>query len=210
MIIRLQSASLNQFLLKLSGEVPVHIGEKRETVRLYEEHLEPIRTLMAAIMEPLQKLGNSLQDDDEALIQTMRDLVARYPFVELLYTLDENGIQRSENISVNRTLTVNKVANERGKDRSTRPYYQQAKAQADLVITEPYISMATCDYCISAARPWLRRDGAIGGYAVVDVRFQAVLDFLRARAQQRRRGLIWGLGLGGLAASIGLLSLLLF
>ncbi|MGB2942388.1 MAG: PDC sensor domain-containing protein, partial [Candidatus Macondimonas sp.] len=88
--------------------------------------------------------------------------------------------------------------------------YQQAKAQADLVITEPYISMATCDYCISAARPWLRRDGAIGGYAVVDVRFQAVLDFLRARAQQRRRGLIWGLGLGGLAASIGLLSLLLF
>ena len=209
MIIRLQSASLNQFLLKLSGEMPVHIGEKRETVRLFEDYLDAIRTLMAAIMEPLQKLGSSLQDDDETLIQTMRDLVARYPFVELLYTLDEHGIQCSENISVNRTLAVNKVTNQRGKDRSTRPYYQQAKAQADLVITEPYISMATCDYCISAAHPWLRADGVIGGYAVVDVRFQALLDFLRARAQQRRRGLMLGLGLAGLAASLGLLALLL-
>jgi hypothetical protein len=209
MIIRLQSASLNHFLLKLSGELPVHIGEKRETARLFEEHRDAIGSLMTEIMQPLHKLGSSLRDDDEVLIQVMRELVIRYPFIELLYSLDENGIQRSENISVDRTLSVHKGSNQRGKDRSTRPYYQQAKARSDLVITEPYVSMATCDYCISAARPWLREDGEIGGYAVVDVRFQALLEFLRARAVHRRRGLLWGLGLAGSALGASLLSLFL-
>jgi hypothetical protein len=152
MIIRLQSASLNHFLLKLSGELPVHIGEKRETARLFEEHRDAIGSLMTEIMQPLHKLGSSLRDDDEVLIQVMRELVIRYSFIELLYSLDENGIQRSENISVDRTLSVHKGSNQRGKDRSTRPYYQQAKARSDLVITEPYVSMATCDYCISRLR----------------------------------------------------------
>ena len=167
MIIRLQSASLNHFLLKLSGELPVHVGEKRETARLFEEHREAIGILMAEITQPLRDLGSSLQDDDEILIQVMRDLVARYPFIEILYSLDENGIQRSENISVDRNLSVQKGANQRGKDRSTRPYYQQAKARSDLVITEPYVSMATCDYCISAARPWFTAQGQIGGFAAL-------------------------------------------
>ena len=52
MIIRLQSASLNHFLLKLSGELPVHIGEKRETARLFEEHRDAIGSLMTEIMQP--------------------------------------------------------------------------------------------------------------------------------------------------------------
>lgn len=209
MIIRLQSASLNHFLLKLSGELPVHVGEKRETARLFEEHREAIGALMAEITQPLHRVGSSLQDDDEVLIQVMRDLVARYPFVELLYSLDENGIQRSENISVDRNLSVQKGSNQRGKDRSTRPYYQQAKSRSDLVITEPYISMATCDYCISAARPWFAANGQIGGYAVIDVRFQALLDLLRARALHRRRGVLWGIGLAGLGFVASLMALLL-
>ncbi|MDY6942837.1 MAG: PDC sensor domain-containing protein [Pseudomonadota bacterium] len=186
MIVRLQTGNWNQTLLKLSGQVPVYIGEKRETIRLFEDNRQQIQATVTDLMAPLQTQGAALRDNDTALQNAMRQLVASYPFIELLYTLDEQGIQRSENITVDRNLVVQRVANHRGRDRSRRPYYQQAKEQSQLVITEPYISMATCDYCISAAIRLDMDNGEHAGYAVADFNFDSLLNHVKKGAQKRR------------------------
>ena len=66
-------------------------------IERYREHRTGLQQLLASILSGIatpELIGNSA-----ALRKTMRALTAYYPFADLIYTLDQNGIQTSDNIS---------------------------------------------------------------------------------------------------------------
>lgn len=204
MIVTLTTGQPNDVLVKLSGEVPVYIGSQRETLRQYEEYRDEIERLTAPLLRSLRVLGRS-EDDDAGLASAMATLARRYPFVELLYTLDAQGIQRSDNV-----LTGHRQVAQRGQDRSRRPYYQKARESAGIVMTAPYVSTATGRYCISCAVRLTDEQGNVSGYAVVDFNFDALVAFIANRQQRRWRYALFAallpIAIGVASAGIWLLA----
>jgi hypothetical protein len=74
----------------------------------------------------------------------------------------------------------------RGRDRSQRPYYLQARAGEGVVVTDPYLSSASRDLCLSAAVALYASDGSLAGYLVVDVSLNRTVEFLMGDTLRRR------------------------
>jgi len=173
MIVNLRIGQPNDVLMKLSGEVPVFVGQERESMRLYNELREDIEAVMGKVMTTVEKLCANLEPSDDSLQNAMVALAKQYHFIELLYALDSDGIQRSNNIMMDRQL-----ATHRGQDRSSRPYYQKAKESSGRVTTVPYVSTFTGMSCISSAIRLTDVNGVTQGYAVVDVNFDDLVEYL--------------------------------
>jgi len=181
MIVNVRPGQWSEVLLKLSGEHLQHASES-QIQRLFEQHQSQIEPLLIRIMHRLEHGRPQAITSDEALRAAMQDLAAAYPFVELLYTLDGQGIQRSSNIQVNRQLAIY-----RGQDRSDRPYYQKARiSSAGIICTAPYISTATEHYCISAAMR-LHDVNGNSSYIILDVNFEAMIDHLHRQHRHQRQ-----------------------
>ena len=145
------------------------------TIDRYHECRDAIRELLASILTGIGK--TSLFHETSVMREAMCQIVVHYPFVDLLYTLDEKGIQSSDNIACPRKrVVVQQVGND--KDRSQRPYYLLACGQDQVVVTEPYLSTASRKLCISAALKWRDTDGKVLGYIVLDIDLAATVEFL--------------------------------
>lgn len=141
----------------------------------YHEYRAAIRELLASI---LTGVGQSqLFEDDRSLRQAMCHMSEHYPFVDLLYTLDKQGVQSSDTLGCSGRAGI-QVLPGKGVSRSQRPYYQLASDSDQVVVTEPYLSTANRKLCISAALKWRDTDGNILGYVVVDIDLANTLGFL--------------------------------
>lgn len=180
MIVNVRTGQWSEVLLKLSGEHLQH-ATGLQINRLFESYQSEIEPLLIRIMHRLEHQQPLVASSDDALRTAMQDLAMEYPFVELLYTLDGQGIQRSSNIQVDRQLAIY-----RGQDRSDRPYYQKARiSSAGIICTPPYVSTATEHYCISAA---MRLHDTTGNssYIILDVNFEAMIDHLNKQHRRQR------------------------
>jgi hypothetical protein len=155
-------------------------------IEQYHDNREAIRELMASMVTGIADAR--LLYDEEAQRRTLDCLNEQYPFVELLFALDESGVQTSDNVS---SRAVNggcdaKVGSGRGKDRSQRPYFLLARESSEVVVTDPYLSSASRDLCLSAALQWRAPDGGVAGYMVVDVSLGKTVEFLMGDTDRRR------------------------
>lgn len=149
----------------------------------YQEYRHAIRELLASI---LTGIGQSrLFHDQKAMCEAICHMAEHYPFVELLYTLDEHGKQTSDTIGCNGRGGI-AILPGKNEDRSQRPYYQLASESKAVVVTEPYLSSANRKLCISAALKWQDADGKITGYVVVDIGLADTLEFLMGDTLRRR------------------------
>ena len=105
-----------------------------------------IRHLLSDVVAMMRPL--SLTEDDAGLSVIVSETSRVFPFVRLVYLLDEYGLQISNNITVvhDHQIRIDQV---RGQDRSQRPYYDEAVS--GVIITEPYISLADGEVCISVS-----------------------------------------------------------
>src|SRR3569623_2880582 len=88
-------------------------------IERYREFHPAIRELMASI---LSSIGEEHVFDDKIVqCQAMEQLSETYPFLELLYMLDPEGIQLGDNIAVHSTHPAAFIG--AGKDRSLLPYF---------------------------------------------------------------------------------------
>ena len=107
-----------------------------------------------------------------------------YPFVELLYVLEETGTQISDNIA--KTGEHHAAYKGKGSDRSQRPYYRLAKKSDDIVVTEPYLSSANKDLCVSAAIRLQDKESEKDFYLVLDINLQEIIEFLMGDTARRK------------------------
>ncbi len=150
-------------------------------IERYHQYHDAIHDLLASILSGITE--QRLFDDEKLQQSAIESLRKRYPFVELLYTLDAEGLQHSENHRPsgdkrNKTLV--------GKDRSQRPYFQLVKDNQRVVVTEPYLSIANTSLCISSAAPVKDHDGKLLGYVILDIDLAGIVAYLMGDTARRR------------------------
>ena len=170
----------------------------------YHLHKEEIQDILSSILTGIaeQRLFANANSQNDAI----RCLGERYPFVDLLYTLDSNGKQLSDNLApAHRNYDRGGV----GKDRSQRPYYLLVKQESKVAVTEPYLSTASRSLCISAIAPVRDNEGQTMGYIVLDIGLAKTVEFLMGDSLRRRFGplfkLVYTFITLGLFSVVGLL-----
>lgn len=152
-------------------------------IERYHEHRKAIRELLASILTGVTH--DRLFEDPVALQRAISDIVELYPFAELLYTLDSQGLQSSVNAGHGRRGRPESAAG-KGKDRSQRPYFLLAQQSDGVVVTEPYLSIDSRNLCVSAALKWLDGEGRVLGYLVLDIDLAETIEFLMGDTGRRR------------------------
>lgn len=152
------------------------------TIERYHEFREAIHDIMASIVTGLAE--ERLTRDKQSRIQAIKSLARHYPFIDMLYILDEQGIQRGDNITASRENPS--IYSGDGVSRRQRPYFRLAQSEknAGIVVTDPYLSSVNRNLCITALMP-CDCDGETG-YLVVDANLEGIIEFLMGDSLRRK------------------------
>lgn len=153
-------------------------------LRKYDDYQPQIERLLASIVTAL--MPRKLEADPEQLKKTVNRLHQSYPFVELLYCLDEQGMQTTISASAPGTNDSKRSEPGLGSDRSNRAYYTCAvKNEKVYTVTEPYLSNATHQLAISAVQRYVTVEDKTG-YLVINVNLEKLITFLNGDEFRRR------------------------
>jgi len=152
-------------------------------IERYHEYQKSIHELMASIVAGI--FDESFFKNNTSLEESMKWLGKNYPFVELMFTLDKDGVQLSKNISNNTDIAKQNNFG-KGADRSYRPYYIQACESSNVIVTEPYLSTSSHNLCISSAFKYVNRQGEEIGVLVVDIDLSHAIEFLMGDRRRQK------------------------
>jgi hypothetical protein len=117
-------------------------------IKEYREIKEKARTYLCYIMSSNISYSSG-EGNLEMLLNNMDVLKRAIPKSEVLYALDANGIQITDNVSQFTNLNgINK-----GKDKSSRSYFYNTKKQHRCEISDPYPSIASKHLIVTASFP---------------------------------------------------------
>lgn len=150
-------------------------------IERYEEYRQALNGLIASIVTGIA--SPALFGDAQARNEAVRCAGRHYPFVDLLYLLDAEGVQRTPNLPVRRNHPAGGQG--AGTSRAQRPYYRLIREQPDgVAITAPYLSNASGLLCITAI---VRVDHGDGfGYLVLDIDLDEAVAYLMGDAPRKR------------------------
>jgi hypothetical protein len=154
-----------------------YLGE----IERYHDHHHQIHELLASIVTGLAE--PAFVEDLVYRQQVLSEISELYPFINLAYTLTDEGLQSSPNYSLSRGRVYETECE--SKDRSQRPYFQMASKQEGVVITQPYLSSVDHMLCLSAAIR-ICRGGVCMGYLVLDMDLSETLSFLMGDKMRTR------------------------
>lgn len=121
----------------------------------------------------------ALLHDREAQQQAINNLNYSYPFVELIYSLDDHGIQLMDSVYSPTVSDRKRRSFNKGSDRSKRPYVIVAYEQFNrVVVTQPYLSTATHQLSISGVQHLSNENGKDMGYLVLNFNLQRLITYL--------------------------------
>lgn len=151
-------------------------------IERYHEYRDAIHELMASMLNSLGE--ERILEDKVAQCRAMERLSEAYPFVEILFVLNAQGIQTSDNITASSKHP--KAYSGQGRDRSQRPYFRLARASSSVVVTEPFLSSTNRKLCIAAAVRWPNPEDNGDDYLVLEVDVAGVVEFLMGDSARRR------------------------
>lgn len=152
-------------------------------IERYHEYKDALREILASIVTGIADEG--LLGNDEQLRVAMERVVSHYPFVEMVYTLDVEGMQNSSNVTAQGLV---EAGDGRGRDRSQRPYYRptEESSLSRVHVTEPYLSSVGGLLCISASQCLRNHAGDRIGFVVLDINLAKAVEFLMGDIKRRR------------------------
>ena len=146
-----------------------------DSIERYHEYSNAIHELLGSILTGVA--NNDVFHDDAKLKNAICHVNRHYPFADLMYTLDKSGVQTSKNMAC--PAKISRFQGDAlGADRSQRPYFLLAKDHDGIIVTDPYLSSASRNLCISAILRFCDTDGNIIGYLVLDIDLNETLEFL--------------------------------
>jgi diguanylate cyclase (GGDEF)-like protein len=98
---------------------------------------------------------------------------AEFPFFEVIFELEPNGIQRYANW-INPNMYGKIKAGGAGIDRSQQAYYQRVAESQAPYISSIYLSTATEDFCLTVSLPILNESGQLASILVADINIAAM------------------------------------
>ncbi len=144
-------------------------------IEKYEEHQGAIHHLLSSILNCFSD-SKMFEQNKQELTEQFNSLCTYYPFISLFYLLDANGRQVSMNIPGKYFKGMTTAG--QGSDRSKRPYFLMSCNSDSVVVTEPYLSSARRELCLSASIKVIEDNGDLLGYIILDVDLGATLSFL--------------------------------
>ena len=150
-------------------------------VERYHQYHDALGELLSSILTGMGDTELLLTDDAQR--KAMNCVVTHYPFVELLYLLDVNGKQITDNIAAGQVL---KTGSGIGRDRSMRPYYVLARGQTGVSVTTPYLSSASNMLCVSAVLSLIHPETGEVCYIVLDINLTGAIEFMMGDHARRR------------------------
>lgn len=98
---------------------------------------------------------------------------AEFPYFEVIFELEPNGIQRYANW-INPSMYGKIKAGGVGVDRSQQAYYQKVVQTNEPYISTIYLSTATEDFCLTVSLPILNEGGSLESILVADINIAAM------------------------------------
>ena len=174
-------------------------------IERYEEYRHVLNELISSIVTGIA--SPALLNDANARDEAICCVGKHYPFVDLLYVLDANGVQVTPNLPTRKGHASS--GREQGNNRSQRPYFKLASEQPDgMAITTPYLSIASGLLCITASvRIQHRQDTR---YLMLDIDLAEAVTFLMGDDSRKRFvplfKSVYSIIVAGLFAVVGLLG----
>jgi hypothetical protein len=152
-------------------------------LKKYDEYQNQIDRLLESIVTSLSP--NRLEASQGQLNEVVNRLHRSYPFVELLYCLDEKGVQSTESAASPTVPDPKRREPGFGSDRSNRVYYTLARDNAAAAtVTQPYLSSATHQLAISAVQRFVDAGNATR-YLVINFNLEKLIIFLNGDSLRR-------------------------
>lgn len=143
----------------------------------YERDKVAISQMIASIVTSLDRI--QLLTDSQAQKGEILHLSKAYPFIEMLYSLDADGIQIEDSAYGRQVTEPARRTLGKGSDRSNRPYFMAADANANgITVSDPYLSSATHRPAVSAVLRFNDDTGGTAGYLVLNLNLQKLLAYL--------------------------------
>jgi hypothetical protein len=153
-------------------------------LRKYEEYQPQIERLLDSIVTAL--MPRKLEADEVQLHKTVERLHRSYPFVELLYCIDENGMQTTVSAAAPGIDDSKRTEPGICSDRSNRAYYTSAvRSEKISTVTSPYLSNATHQLAISAVQRYTTELNKTA-YLVINFNLEKLITFLNGDDLRRR------------------------
>lgn len=153
-------------------------------LKKYDEYQVQIERLLESIVTSLSPV--KLQESSELMQEMVSRLHHSYPFVELLYCLNDAGVQTTESAAAPNIADSKRREPGMHSDRSNRVYYTKALDNKGAVtVTQPYLSSATHQLAISAVQRFVVDQGATR-YLVINFNLEKLITFLNGDALRQR------------------------
>ncbi|WP_039916568.1 PDC sensor domain-containing protein [Cellvibrio mixtus] len=152
-------------------------------LKKYDEYQAQITRLLESIVTSLSP--NKLETASDQLKEVVKRLHDSYPFVELIYLLDDKGIQTTESAASPTVPDPKRREPGLGSDRSKRVYYMLARDnESTATVTQPYLSSATHQLAISAVQRFVDNNNAVC-YLVMNFNLEKLITFLNGDSLRR-------------------------
>lgn len=139
---------------------------KQPKESLQESIAQQRESLIGLLFEPLRALATACSEvwgDRERLNEVLIKAFPTVPHCKFLFALDTNAIQISDNITYN-----GKIEQDYGRDRSQRPYMNEALPATGFLLSETYISMRAKRPSLTAIQLVRNSDWEVIGFVGAD------------------------------------------
>jgi len=143
---------------------------------------------------------------EEFILKQLNKLKDAIPHAEVLYAIDANGIQITDNVSKKREL----AGKRKGRDRSDRAYFYKTLKDRRCTLTDPYPSLDTNKLVVTAAFPIFDKENNLLYILCVDIELAKLLKMIHPSSIDSNFGLYSKFVYTGFSLALLMVSLLLF
>jgi len=174
-------------------------------IQEYAQVRTKARAYLCYIMS--RNISQNIQSGDlDLVLSKLGDLKQSIPKSEVIYALDSNGKQITDNISSTRSLKNTG----KGEDRSDRAYYYRTLKEHRCSLTDPYPSMITNKMVVTSSFPIYDDDDNLLCIICVDITLENILKMVHPSSVDSVSGLISKIAYTSFSIALALVSLLLF
>ncbi|MEO2266248.1 general glycosylation pathway protein [Pseudoalteromonas sp. YIC-656] len=169
-------------------------------IERYREHYIEIYPLLESLIHALVEHEDWQRQPNTAFVALCRC----YSFAELAYVLNKEGLQVSANIT-----SKGEYLKGEGVSRANRPYFTALEgSDISVVITEPYISLATGNLCVSVMMKSSLSD-IESQYVVVDINLCKLIEYVMGDRSRGRFSGVFKAGYSVIVVSLFTLVIVL-
>jgi len=174
-------------------------------IQEYAEIRVKARAYLCYIMG--RNISQTIQNGDISyVLNKLKDFKQSIPKAEVVYALDTNGIQITENISDHKQLR----GLGKGEDRSDRAYYYRTFKNHSCTLTDPYPSQTTNRMVVTASFPIYDESDNLLCVICVDITLPNILKMVHPSSVDSVSGMISKVTYTAFSIALSAVALLLF